>query len=57
MKKIAIHSRVGELKKPKLLSCDDNPPRLMVENICNHASPKLMPAAQYAKKQAREIAA
>ncbi|MCY1372046.1 hypothetical protein D9M69_592250 [compost metagenome] len=46
MKTIATHSAAGDWKYPKLLSCDDRPPRLSVENMWVQASSAGMPASQ-----------
>ena len=44
MKTIATISIAGEFQWPKLASCEDNPPRLTVENMCIIASAQSMPA-------------
>src|SRR2546425_1289384 len=52
MKKTAAASTAGELKKPKLASCDENPPRLKVENEWTTASNQVMPTVLNTKAQA-----
>ena len=46
MKTMATHSSVGDWKNPKLLSCVDSPPRLMVVNMWAQASSADMPPSQ-----------
>ena len=43
MNSTQIHSSSGERKCPKLASCVDRPPRLIVANMCAQASTQLMP--------------